>query len=806
MTNVLFKETARLCTDRFKKLGAPEQQRRTLDNLLNRQAFHQADFDPLGLIDWIDMRFDSPRFMDKEFDPNFWDAFGLMGFLDWGVDHGILTTEDMERLYHQSPVGTVISKIVSLGKQEGWEHLPKAWDLYDHLLKRGHLGLPSFPKPFLPIRRLAKSGSADIYLARHPDHPGDYVVKVFRNERDSWEVEISTRIQQQICHPNVLGVVAGGTFNARPYLVTRFGGPPLDHLLEGVSLAPHVVCSIGVGICLALESMEAKGIVHNDIKPANILYDLEVGKPKLIDFDAASWVDLRHSLHPRLTLAYAAPELRLSGQSTPASDRYSLCLTLIDLLCGKVVAPELRSSQSSPPLGQLGGAVVTELKAICPRLAPVLRNLLLEGLDTRPKNRPSLGLMRMVLSSFAVPPMNTQDRAKHPLNAYPSRITPPPIQGESFKSHWTEARRRQFISFWRDFFEDGPLTAVMNGIDYQEILLQGELEFISKEEKWREDLFLVLSKENPDSKMEKLLQQFFLLHQQMSKDILERAEVLSSLLANPKGNDLLNHLELSLLMFRILFSPMGIQKRTYLLKMMNNQIPNLYERLSKASQNWDKKNPVLSREWGWILGAFPDACIYHQGDRPYFIREWYNEINALEQEDEDLIRLNHRRICGVLYGLFQTNDQHDSTHSLLSGLANLLDSSKALFLRLEEEGRHDAGRLLEEITQNNNFLWSANGLRQLDSKPDWPFRVILSQLLETFEDLSFLFDYFLVSIKGDDLSLMTSNGPKSISPDLLSAPEKDGLYFFKPSEAGQKDIIFSIDYFLIVDAQGRLEC
>ena len=114
------------------------------------------------------------------------------------------------------------------------------------------------------------------------------------------------------------------------------GGSLAQLLAEQGSLPPKRAAEIGAAIAGALAAVHARGIVHGDVKPGNILIT-EGGVPKLADFGTARnveqpTVDRETAAH---TPGYAAPEVLLGRRAQPASDVFSLGMTVYEMLHGE---------------------------------------------------------------------------------------------------------------------------------------------------------------------------------------------------------------------------------------------------------------------------------------------------------------------------------------------------------------------------------------------------------------------------------------------------------------------------------------
>ena len=164
-------------------------------------------------------------------------------------------------------------------------------------------------------------------------------------------------------HPHIVTVFdAGFTSEGRPYLVMEWmdGGSLDDHLRGKGPLGPRAVVTIGSKVAGALAAAHFEGVLHRDVKPANILIS-RYGEPELADFGIASLgtaTGLSASLYA-LTPVHAAPEVLEGTKASPASDVYSLASTLWTLLTGEapfagppdeaVVPMVMRILRSDPP-------------------------------------------------------------------------------------------------------------------------------------------------------------------------------------------------------------------------------------------------------------------------------------------------------------------------------------------------------------------------------------------------------------------------------------------------------------------------
>jgi len=236
------------------------------------------------------------------------------------------------------------------------------------------------------LEELLGAGAAGrVFRARDEVTGRRVAVKLFSTSyvrgHDSFERFVrEARIASALKHPNL---VEAHDFSAdNGYLVMEFmtGGSLAGRL--GHHLDPGTVRRMMLDVLAGLELAHRRGIVHRDVKPANIFFDAR-GTAKLGDFGVAHLIDLGQTQTGGLigTLAYMSPEQITGAPLTVAADLYSLGVTLFEALTGRL------PFQGPDFVAEHLGAKPPKPSDIDPSLAPGWDPIVASLLEKSPSDR-----------------------------------------------------------------------------------------------------------------------------------------------------------------------------------------------------------------------------------------------------------------------------------------------------------------------------------------------------------------------------------------------------------------------------------
>jgi serine/threonine protein kinase len=203
------------------------------------------------------------------------------------------------------------------------------------------------------------------------------------------EAKASARLE----HPNLARTFDAGEDSGMPYIAMEFiQGDDLATILDRRGrLEQAQALTIAIDIAAALDYAHGHGVVHRDVKPANIVLDSAYGRARLIDLGVAKLLDLDEKV--RLTrvgvglgtLEYAAPEQIECARDVDArADVYSLGATVYRMVAGKrpFTAPrdiDLAKAIICDPL--------TWSQEICESVCEPLREVVGRAMEKKPTER-----------------------------------------------------------------------------------------------------------------------------------------------------------------------------------------------------------------------------------------------------------------------------------------------------------------------------------------------------------------------------------------------------------------------------------
>jgi serine/threonine protein kinase len=234
---------------------------------------------------------------------------------------------------------------------------------------------------------LGSGAMGTVYLAEDPLLKRVLAIKVVREGfggaeallRFKREAEVSARLN----HPNAITVFdVGEEPGVGPFLVMEYvEGESLADLIKRGPLDPTQAIGLLLQAGDALEAVHSLGILHRDVKPENFMVSRS-GRLKLMDFGIARGDEGRLTQTASFlgTPAYAAPEVLNGAPASEATDRWSLSLTALEMLTGRL--PFLADS-----VGAILYRIVHEDPVFPEGLIPELRAVFQKALDKDPNAR-----------------------------------------------------------------------------------------------------------------------------------------------------------------------------------------------------------------------------------------------------------------------------------------------------------------------------------------------------------------------------------------------------------------------------------
>ncbi len=243
------------------------------------------------------------------------------------------------------------------------------------------------------LNELGRGGMGAVYKANDYRRNRIVAMKVLpaelaytRTFMQRFEREIETL--QRLNHPNIVQMYdVGEAEDIRFYCMEYVDGGSVEHRLETGDRLPLVeALDITYQVAEALEYAHSQGVIHRDIKPGNILITRD-GTAKLTDFGVAKVIEATMvTVTSGIvgTIEYLAPEQASGGAVTPATDIYSLGVTLYEMVTGR---PPFEGETPSQILHRQLHSLPEQPRNLRPEVPQRLNDLIVKMLEKQSERR-----------------------------------------------------------------------------------------------------------------------------------------------------------------------------------------------------------------------------------------------------------------------------------------------------------------------------------------------------------------------------------------------------------------------------------
>lgn len=195
------------------------------------------------------------------------------------------------------------------------------------------------------VSHIGQGGMADVFLAVDTILNRQVAIKILRADLSTDTVSIlrferEAQAAAALAHPNIVEIYDVGDYKGHHYIVMEFvSGKTLKQVIRSRGpLVNEEAIDIMKQLCSAVSEAHARGIIHRDIKPQNVIVKAD-GSVKILDFGIATAkgsMQLTQANNVMGSVHYLAPELARGEPATPQSDIYALGIVLYEMLSGDV--------------------------------------------------------------------------------------------------------------------------------------------------------------------------------------------------------------------------------------------------------------------------------------------------------------------------------------------------------------------------------------------------------------------------------------------------------------------------------------
>jgi serine/threonine protein kinase len=255
-------------------------------------------------------------------------------------------------------------------------------------------GLPVYIGKYRVVERLGSGAQGQTFRAVHPELRRDVVVKVSRfglSEAEAQRLINEATILARLDDPGTVKVYEAGRLASRLYVVyEHVSARSLAEVLRRKRFSLGQAVTLVAGLAATLERVHCHGVLHLDLKPANVLIDGE-DRPRLIDFglsyQAPGWDAVGQPVDGVYgTPAYMAPEQAegVAARLCQQTDVYGLGAILYELLTNR---PPFAGETVEGVLEKVRLGIVVPPRRLNPRVPPELERICMRALARAPEDR-----------------------------------------------------------------------------------------------------------------------------------------------------------------------------------------------------------------------------------------------------------------------------------------------------------------------------------------------------------------------------------------------------------------------------------